>query len=138
MPCNFEFIINCSGEKGNIKHFFLNMKLLVWKLIICSALPFVVLCCLTYHMILLCTSRKFLPKQNLVTKRKILIAGGRSNFSLELARILNKGGHTVFLEETMQYPLVRYSNATSKTFQVPWPNTNFDQFVNGIVKIIKR
>lgn len=69
--------------------------------------------------------------------KKILLTGGRSPSTLHLARLLNKNKITVYLAESLQYNITKYSNTITKAFHVNNPVKNEEDYINDLIKIIK-
>ena len=68
---------------------------------------------------------------------KFLITGARAPVALELARNLSKDGHTVYIADSLRFPLARCSNFVKKIFRIAAPRLSLSQFKNDLQKIIK-
>ncbi len=73
----------------------------------------------------------------MVNPKNILLTGGRSPTALFLARELAKEGHRIFVAETSTLHVCRFSNAVTKTFVVPSPRFETEQFLTRIAQIAK-
>ena len=67
----------------------------------------------------------------------LLLTGGRAPAALELARVFHRAGHTVFLAESVPWPLARPSRAVRRTFRVPAPNQDPAGFVRALLAVIR-
>ncbi len=72
-----------------------------------------------------------------VNKKNILLTGARSPATLDLARQLSSAGHQVFVAETYELHVCRFSNAICKSFIVPSPRFNPQQYINKLVEITR-
>lgn len=63
------------------------------------------------------------------------MTAGRSWITLDLARQLNALGHKIFVAETSNHHVCRFSKAVAKTFIVPSPRFEPEQFIESLVKI---
>lgn len=68
--------------------------------------------------------------------KRILLTGGRAPVTLELARLFSRQGHTVFVAESMRFPITRFSRAVERHFLVPSARFETDQYVRSIEEII--
>jgi hypothetical protein len=66
----------------------------------------------------------------------ILLTGGRSPATLELARAFHKAGHTVFMAESIRGHLSEPSNSITKNFFVPPPRQQTAAFLAALKKIV--
>jgi hypothetical protein len=66
----------------------------------------------------------------------VLITGGRAPAALELARVFHAAGHTVFMAESVPWPLARPSRAIRRSFRVPAPNADPAGFVRALLAIV--
>jgi predicted ATP-grasp superfamily ATP-dependent carboligase len=67
----------------------------------------------------------------------ILLTGGRSPAALELARIFQRAGHTVFMAESLRGHLSQPSNALRENFLVPPPRQQTAAFLDALEEIVK-
>ncbi len=67
---------------------------------------------------------------------KILITGGRAPVALELARVFQRAGHTVFMAESLRGHLSQPSAAVKASFVVPAPRQETGAFLAALKKII--
>ena len=72
-----------------------------------------------------------------VISKKILLTGGRSLFTLDVARRFHERGYEVFIAETSPYHVCRHSNAVKQNFVVPSPRFNSEGFLAALVAICK-
>ncbi|MBA2369428.1 MAG: ATP-grasp domain-containing protein [Candidatus Protochlamydia sp.] len=70
-------------------------------------------------------------------QKRVLITSGRSPVALDLARQLKSAGHVVFIAETLNFHVCRFSNAVSKSFIVRSPRLNTEGFIEDITRIIE-
>lgn len=70
--------------------------------------------------------------------RRILITFARSYLTLELARLLNSQGHTVFVADSLTSPLTSFSNSVKQCFTVPSPRFSPQDFVDSLLKIVEK
>lgn len=70
--------------------------------------------------------------------KKILITSGRSPVTLDLARQLQQAGHTIFIADSLQWHICRFSNAVSKSFVIRSPKQNTQDFIEDLVRIVKQ
>lgn len=68
--------------------------------------------------------------------RKILLTGGRSYVTLDLARQLKASGCEIYVAETRHMHVCRYSNAVTRSFTIPSPRFNGTEFIEALSKII--
>ncbi len=76
--------------------------------------------------------------KNQITKKRILITGGRAPVALDLARSLGSAGHEIFVAESLPYTLSSYSKYVRKTLQVPSPAAHPAAFGEAIQQILER
>lgn len=67
----------------------------------------------------------------------VLITGARSPVALEWARILYSCGKTVFLADSLKYPIAAFTKAKDGYFQVPSPRFEFRKYKDCILEIIQ-
>ncbi|MBA3661014.1 MAG: hypothetical protein H0W64_04775 [Gammaproteobacteria bacterium] len=72
------------------------------------------------------------------TKSKILLTGGRAPVTLDLARRFKHYGHEVYVAETINYHLCRYSNSVKKSFLVPSPAHYKSAYINELSSLIQK
>ncbi len=70
--------------------------------------------------------------------KRILLTGGRAPATLELARLFHKGGHVVFVAESLTHPLTRLSRAVARHYLVPPPRFNPTGYIEALLDIVKR
>jgi predicted ATP-grasp superfamily ATP-dependent carboligase len=68
----------------------------------------------------------------------LLLTGGRAPFTLELARIFHRAGHTVFLAESLPGNLASTSRALAAGFIVPPPRQQPERYVHALQDIIRQ
>lgn len=68
----------------------------------------------------------------------LLLTGGRSPASLELARVFHRAGHTVFMAESLRGHLSEPSRAIAENLRVPPPRQQPDAFLDALVEIVQR
>jgi len=73
-----------------------------------------------------------------ISKKKILLTGARSLFTLDLARQLHAQGHAVYAAESSHHHVCRFSNAISKHFIVPRPRFQPKEFVDSLVSVVEK
>ena len=73
-----------------------------------------------------------------ISPKKILITSGRSPVALDLARQFHGGGHEVMIAETMRLHVCRFSNSVSKSFKIPSPRTNTEEFIQKLIEIAEK
>lgn len=69
--------------------------------------------------------------------KNVLITFGRSFLTLELARLMNAGGHNVFIADSMRFPISRFSNSVQKVFRVPRPKFEPREYVDAIAELVR-
>ncbi|WP_207838111.1 ATP-grasp domain-containing protein [Williamsia soli] len=69
--------------------------------------------------------------------KNVLITFGRSFLTLELARLMNAGGHNVFIADSMRFPISRFSNSVQKVFRVPRPKFEPREYVDEIARLVR-
>jgi predicted ATP-grasp superfamily ATP-dependent carboligase len=67
----------------------------------------------------------------------VLITGGRAPAALELARVFGAAGHTVFMAESVPFPLARMTRAIRRSFRVPAPNADPAGFLRALLDIVR-
>lgn len=70
--------------------------------------------------------------------KNILITGSRAPATLFLIRKLSKAGYRIFTAESCDYFLSKYSAFVVKNYKITAPNTDFEQFIQDIIKIIQK
>ncbi len=70
--------------------------------------------------------------------KKILITFARSFLALELARQLHAAGHKIFIADSMEYHVTRFSNTISKCFHLPSPRFDAEGYIDGLVAIVEK
>jgi predicted ATP-grasp superfamily ATP-dependent carboligase len=68
---------------------------------------------------------------------RLLLTGGRAPVTLDLARALHAGGHTVFIAESQSLHLTRSSRAVTRSFDVPAPNADPIAYVDALTRIVR-
>ncbi len=69
--------------------------------------------------------------------KNVLITFGRSFLSLDIARQMGAGGHTVFVADSVQFPISRYSNSVTKAFRVARPKFAPVEWARDIARIVR-
>jgi hypothetical protein len=69
--------------------------------------------------------------------KNVLITFGRSFLTLDLARLMNAGGHNVFIADSIPFPITRFSNSVQKVFRVPRPKFEPREYVDEIARIVR-
>lgn len=69
--------------------------------------------------------------------RRILITGGRSPYTLTLARKLAEAGHTVVTAESIPFSLTNFSRSVAKKYRVPSPRFQEQEFIQALGEIIR-
>jgi hypothetical protein len=69
---------------------------------------------------------------------RILLTQGRSAITLDLARQLRRGGHSVFVVDTIAHTVCRYSAAVAQYFIVPSPRRDTRKFLQAVRGIVKK
>lgn len=72
-----------------------------------------------------------------MSKKRILLTGGRSPITLDLARQLSYSGHTVFVAESTPWHITRFSNSVKNSFVVPSPRFDLKGFIDKLVSIVE-
>ncbi|MCB1135773.1 MAG: ATP-grasp domain-containing protein [Chlamydiia bacterium] len=70
------------------------------------------------------------------TSQRILLTGARAPVTLDLARMLQANGHKVFVADTTQAHVCRFSNAVKRSFVVPAPIEGTLSFVIALKDIV--
>lgn len=65
-----------------------------------------------------------------------LITGARAPVALELSRNLAKEGHTVYIADSLLFPLAKHSKFVKKTFHITGPRKSLKQFKNDLENIL--
>lgn len=73
----------------------------------------------------------------MTTPKRILLPFARSPVTLEIARHLKRGGHTVFTADTVRFPVTRLSNTVAEYVKIPSPRFDPDGFIDFLVKFAK-
>jgi len=68
--------------------------------------------------------------------KNILITGGRAPVALELARLFHTAGFSVFIADSVKFPLCKASNSVNKTFYITPPKSNLNRFINDLIEVI--
>lgn len=74
---------------------------------------------------------------NATKPKKVLITFARSFLALDMARLWHTQGHQVFVADSLEFPLSRFSKAVSKSFIVPRPRFEPEKYVDAIVRIVE-
>lgn len=69
--------------------------------------------------------------------KNVLITFGRSFLTLDLARLMNAGGHNVFIADSVRFPIGRFSNSVQKVFRVPRPKFEPREYVDEIARLVR-
>lgn len=75
---------------------------------------------------------------NTPTSKKILITFARSFLALKLARHCHSAGHEVFVADSLNQHVTKYSNAVKKAFKLPSPRFHSEDYIEGLIEIIKQ
>lgn len=70
--------------------------------------------------------------------KNVLITFARSFLALEIARHWHESGHNVFVADSMNQHISRYSKAVSKNFKLPSPRFDSKNYINGLIRIIEK
>lgn len=76
-------------------------------------------------------------KGQLKHNKKILLTGGRGPAVLDLARQLNKAGHTLVMAESHRIYFSRFSNAIKHHASIPNPSLDEEGFIRGLLSLIE-
>ena len=70
----------------------------------------------------------------------ILLTGGKMTKSLQLARLLNRAGHNVYLSETSKFRFTghKFSSHIEKFFKLPNIIDGYDAYFKNVQRIVKR
>lgn len=71
------------------------------------------------------------------TGKNVLITFGRSFLTLDIARLMGAGGHTVFVADSVRFPISKYSNAVTKAFRVARPKFEPVKWAHDIAAIVR-
>lgn len=66
----------------------------------------------------------------------ILFTGGRAPATLELVRIFHRKGFKVFIAESFKSHICKFSSCVHKSFTLPYPNKNTEEYIGQLIKII--
>ncbi len=69
--------------------------------------------------------------------QRILLTGGRAPATLELARLLARSGHHVFVAESFPSHVCRYSKAVARSFATPEPTEDLEGFLLALIDVIE-
>lgn len=69
--------------------------------------------------------------------KKILISNGRSPITLDFIRNLHHDGHEIYVTETSNYHLSKFSNCVKKCFVVPSPRFDDQGHLKKLIEIIE-
>jgi len=69
--------------------------------------------------------------------KKVLITFGRSFLTLDLARLMNAGGHDVYIADSVPFPVSRFSNSVQKVFRVPRPKYEPKEYIAEIARLVR-
>lgn len=70
--------------------------------------------------------------------KRILISNGRSPITLDFIRTLAYAGHEIYVTETSNLHLSRFSNCVKKCFVVPSPRFSPKEHINELIGIVER
>ena len=73
-----------------------------------------------------------------MTKKRILITGGRSAQALDLGRRLHAAGHQVFAVDTSNWYLCTYSKAFQQCFTVASPRFSPQQYRQELLALVEQ
>ncbi|OGN59358.1 MAG: hypothetical protein A3F40_02425 [Chlamydiae bacterium RIFCSPHIGHO2_12_FULL_27_8] len=71
-----------------------------------------------------------------IIKKNILITGARFFTALDLARAFHRDGHNIFVCDSKPIHLCAFSNTVKKSFKIPSPRFEFENFKNKLKDII--
>lgn len=69
--------------------------------------------------------------------KKILITFARSFLTLEIARYCHAAGHQVYVADSINHYVSKYSNAVKKNFTLPCPRFNSENYIKNLIQIVK-
>lgn len=69
--------------------------------------------------------------------KNVLITFGRSFLTLDLARLMNAGGHNVYIADSVPFPITRFSNSVQKVFRVPRPKFEPQAYAAEIARLVR-
>ncbi len=69
--------------------------------------------------------------------KRILLTGGRSTITLDIARSFHSAGHTVYVADSHKMHICRFSNAVKKNFWIRSPRFHTEEFIDDLNKIIE-
>jgi len=70
-------------------------------------------------------------------KKNFLLTAGRAPSTLDLARQLNYANHSVFIADTIQWHVCRFSNAVKKSFLIPSPRFATEAFIDKLLELVE-
>ena len=68
---------------------------------------------------------------------RVLLTGGRAPVTLDLARMLHRSGHLVFIAESMDHHLCRTSSAVEQCVLVPSPRHHTEKYLSALEHWVK-
>lgn len=71
-------------------------------------------------------------------KKKILITFARSFIALEIARHFHSAGYLVYVADSIDQHVSKYSNAVAKTFKLPSPRFDSLNYINSLIALIEK
>lgn len=69
--------------------------------------------------------------------KNVLITFGRSFLTLDFARLMGAGGHTVYVADSVRFPISRYSKWVTKAFRVARPKFEPVEWARDIARIVR-
>jgi len=69
---------------------------------------------------------------------RVALTGGRAPATLELARLFARAGHSVFVAESVAWPLTRGSRAVTRSVRVPPPRHDPAGFADALAALMQR
>lgn len=73
-----------------------------------------------------------------LSPQKVLVTFARSFLALEISRHWHAGGHQVFVVDSLNHHVSKYSNTVTKNFILPSPRFNSEDYITGLIKIIEQ
>jgi len=73
-----------------------------------------------------------------ISSKKILLTFARSFLTLDLARQLHACGHRIYVVDSIDYQVSRFSNAVYKNFKVPSPRFDPEQYLDSLIHIVEQ
>ena len=70
-------------------------------------------------------------------KKNILLTGARATIALELARQFNAQGHSVYVTDSSNLHVCRFSNAVKKSLKTPSPRYAPEEFIRTLVHLVE-